>query len=65
MGKLSELKRQLLNYQKKLKQLVGNFTETKTGSRYGNEYLEIQIKVYQDMITSVQKEIKELTDKKS
>ena len=40
--------------------MVTEHAETKSGSAYGVEYYEIQVKVYQAMIADVKKEIEKL-----
>lgn len=57
--KLRSLERELLKYKKKLSQMQKDWSATRAGSCYGNEYLEVQIKVYQSMIMDIQKEILE------
>ncbi len=56
-GKIKRLKRELRKYQKRLKQMQKRWSATKSGSRYGDEYLETQIKVYERMIGEVEGEI--------
>jgi len=53
-----KLMAELEKYQKKLEQLTKGWSETKGGSRYGDEYGEIQIKVYQKMIEEIREELK-------
>lgn len=62
--KLEKLEAELKKYQSKLKQMETDWAATKGGSRYGDEYLETQVKVYQSMIMAVKKEIIELRRKK-
>ncbi|HAP37418.1 hypothetical protein A2574_04010 [Candidatus Shapirobacteria bacterium RIFOXYD1_FULL_38_32] len=62
--KLKNLEKELDLYRKKLTQMQKDWSASRGGSRYGDEYLEMQIKVYQDMIISVKKEIFELRRKK-
>lgn len=57
MDQLDRLETELKNYQLKLSQLQHDWSISKEGSRYGNEYLETQIKVYQDMILQLKNEI--------
>ncbi len=49
-NRLKRLEEELKKYNKKLSQMKKDWAATKEGSRYGNEYLETQIKVYQAMI---------------
>ncbi len=63
MGKLEELEIELEKYQKKLRQLETDWSASRGGSRYGDEYLETQVKVYQAMIVDVNKEIHKLSRK--
>jgi flagellar motility protein MotE (MotC chaperone) len=48
--RLDRLNEELKKYERKVSQLQKDWTVTKAGSRYGDEYLETQIKVYQTMI---------------
>lgn len=52
------LLKELEKYEKKVAQLTRDWSETKGGSRYGDEYGEMQIKVYQRMIEDVKRELK-------
>jgi len=52
-----KLEEDLKKYEAKLSQLTKDWSETKGGSRYGDEYGLVQIKVYQDMIESIKKEL--------
>lgn len=52
------LLKELEKYEKKVAQLTRDWSETKGGSRYGDEYSEMQIKVYQRMIEDVKRELK-------
>ena len=56
-NKKEKLQLELEKYQKKLEELTKSWAETKGGSRYGDEYGMIQIKVYQEMIDSIKKEL--------
>ena len=56
--KIKRLRGELRKYRSKLKQMQVDWAETKSGSRYGDEYLEGQIKVYGQMITDTEEEIK-------
>jgi len=57
---LSELKK----YEEKLKQIRSDCADFKAGgSRYGDEYGEIQSKVYTEMIMAVKDELKKLERK--
>ncbi|RLC35558.1 hypothetical protein DRH14_00610 [Candidatus Shapirobacteria bacterium] len=58
--KLKRLEQELKKYQTKLKQMQKDWSETKAGSRYGDEYLEMQIKVYNNMVNQVQQEIRQI-----
>ncbi len=44
-------------YQKKLAQMMVDWAASKGGSRYGDEYLETQIKVYKAMIEDIRREM--------
>jgi len=59
-AKLLRLEEELKRYEKKLKEMERNWAATKGGSRYGDEYLEVQCKVYRDMISQVSSEILKL-----
>ena len=60
MDKLSSLNKDLAKYQKILSRLLKEWSATREGSAYGSEYLEIQIKVYQDMILQIRSAIAQL-----
>jgi hypothetical protein len=64
-GKLKKLEAELEKYQKKLRQMQSDWSATKGGSRYGDEYLETQVKVYQEMILGVKKEILRMKKKEN
>lgn len=52
---------ELRKYEEKLKQIRSDCAEFKAGgSRYGDEYGEIQSKVYMEMIMAVREELKKL-----
>ena len=55
--KIEKLELELEKYKNKLGEMQKRWTETKGGSRYGDEYLEVQCKVYTDMIVQVKEEI--------
>jgi len=57
MDKLGKLEGELEKYEKKLRQLESDWAASKGGSRYGDEYLETQIKVYRKMMAEVREEI--------
>lgn len=58
MDREEQLKQELEKYERKLAQLKKDCAEFKAGgSRYGDEYGEIQIKVYEQMISDVRKEL--------
>ncbi len=57
---LMRLEADLIKYKEKLSQMQKDWAATRAGSCYGDEYLEVQIKVYQSMIMEVQKEIASL-----
>jgi len=59
MEKLEELEAELKKLEARLKHMAGEYAATKEGSAYGVEYYEIQVKVYQEMIRGVKKEIEE------
>ncbi|MBU1130160.1 hypothetical protein KKE45_02455 [Patescibacteria group bacterium] len=61
--KLQRLKKELKKYQSKLTQMQKDWAKSKVGSRYGDEYLETQIKVYNSMIQQIQQEILNLKQK--
>lgn len=65
MDKLEELEKELTKYKKKLTQMTEDWGATKAGSRYGDEYLEVQIKVYRSMVESLRREIVDLKRKKA
>ena len=57
-NKREKLLAELEKYEKKVLQLKKDCAEFKAGgSRYGDEYGEIQIKVYLEMIESIRKEL--------
>lgn len=58
--KKQDLMSELVKYEKKLAQLRTDWGETRGGSRYGDEYGEVQIKVYQKMIEEVKVELSKL-----
>ena len=62
--KLDRLKNELAVCEKRLMEMQKNWSESREGSRYGDEYLEVQIKVYQDMTLSIKKGILELKKSK-
>jgi len=57
--KTEGLEKELAKYKQKLSQLEKEYAETKGGSRYGSEYLDIQIKVYSKMIGDIEEEIRQ------
>jgi cob(I)alamin adenosyltransferase len=57
LGKKERLEAELEKYQKKLEQMQIDWAASRGGSRYGDEYLETQIKVYKAMIEEVKKEL--------
>ena len=59
-NKKEMLEEELVKYQKKMEQLIKDWSETKGGSRYGDEYGEMQIKVYSQMIAEVKEELKKI-----
>lgn len=58
-NKTEELKKELAKYRDKLGQLEKEYAETRGGSRYGSEYLDIQVKVYTKMISDIEEEIRQ------
>jgi len=59
-----KLLEELEKYEKKLRQIQSDCAEFKAGgSRYGDEYGEIQSKVYAEMIISIKEELKKLKRK--
>lgn len=61
--KIEKLELELEKYKKKLGEMQKSWSETKGGSRYGDEYLEVQCKVYTDMIVQIKEEILKLKKK--
>jgi len=62
--KKEQLETELKKYEEKLKQTRRDCAEFKgDGSRYGDEYGEIQSKVYLEMIEAVKIELKKLEGK--
>lgn len=60
MEKLEKLEEELRDLEKRLAHMASEYAATKSGSAYGVEYFEIQVKVYQEMVEGVKKEILEL-----
>ncbi|MFA6518359.1 MAG: hypothetical protein WCV93_01755 [Candidatus Shapirobacteria bacterium] len=58
LQKRKRLEEELEKYKDKLNQLQKDWASSKEGSRYGNEYLETQVKVYKAMIEEVERELK-------
>lgn len=58
--KKQKLLEELAKYENKLAQLVKDWSETRAGSRYGDEYGGIQIKVYEQMIEGIKNDLKNL-----
>jgi hypothetical protein len=58
--KLKKLETELKKWEARLKHMAGEYAATKEGSAYGVEYYDIQIKVYQEMIEEIKKEIEVL-----
>ena len=58
--KKTRLRSELEKYQVKLNEMRKNWAASKSGSRYGDEYLETQIKVYESFIFDIQQELKSL-----
>lgn len=58
--KKEKLLAELKKYEEKLKQIRSDCAELAGGSRYGDEYGEIQSKVYTEMIMAVKEELKKL-----
>jgi hypothetical protein len=56
-AKLERLEQELKKYEEKLRHLEVEFAATRSGSAYGSEYLEIQCKVYNDMVMGIKQEI--------
>jgi prefoldin subunit 5 len=61
---LERLENELKKYKEKVSEMQKNWSETRGGSRYGDEYLELQIKVYQSMIDELNGEILRLKKNK-
>lgn len=59
-NKRQALEEELKRLEKKLEQLKKDTAEIKGGSRYGDEYGEIQLKVYSQMIAEVKEELSKL-----
>jgi hypothetical protein len=60
-NKKEQLLAELKKYEEKLKQIRSDCAEFKAGgSRYGDEYGEIQSKVYSEMIVAIKEELKKL-----
>jgi len=59
-NKLERLEEELEKYEKRLVRMQKNWAATKSGSRYGEEYLGIQIKVYEQMVMGLKEEILKL-----
>lgn len=57
MEKIERLESELKKYQEKLRQMEVDWAASRGGSRYGDEYLETQLKVYRNMIMQVKQEI--------
>lgn len=57
---LIRLEAELKKYTDKFTQMQADWAETKPGSHYGNEYLEMQIKVYQEIIAGLKAQIVDL-----
>lgn len=63
-NKKEKLLAELKKYEEKLKQIGSDCADFKaSGSRYGDEYGEIQSKVYGEMIAAVKEELKKLERK--
>lgn len=58
--KLKRLEDELEKLEVRMQHMVREYSETRAGSAYGVEYYEIQVKVYQEMISNIKKEILEL-----
>lgn len=54
---MGRLQKQLKKYEKKYLQLKKEWSSTAKGSAYGNEYLDMQLKVYEARIIDIKKEI--------
>lgn len=63
-SKFCQLEEELKKYEAKILQLQKDFAATRSGSAYGSEYLEVQVKVYQDMIIQTKREILKLKNHK-
>lgn len=60
---LDQLKEKLAKYEEKYQQLRLEWTRS-SGGRYGNEFIEMQLKVYEARIVDVKKELLEKKKKK-
>lgn len=58
--KLTRLERELDDLEAKMQHMAMEYSETRAGSAYGVEYYEIQVKVYQEMVDNIKKEIVKL-----
>ena len=58
LDKKQMLQDELQRYEKKITQLKIDWSESRDGSRYGDEYGEIQIKVYTKMIEGIKNDLK-------
>jgi len=58
LKKVNKLEKEVKKYRSKLSHLEREYAETKSGSAYGVEYFDIQIKVYTKMISDIEEEIR-------
>jgi len=55
--RLNQLKKQLKRHQKRWKLLKKEWSRASRGRRYGDEYLDTQMQVYESMIYRLKKQI--------
>lgn len=58
--KIKKLEEELAKYKEKHTHLTKEYAATKSGSAYGVEYFDIQIRVYESMIIETKREIERL-----
>lgn len=60
--KLKNLEEELVKTEARLKHMAMEYAQTREGSAYGVEYYDIQVKVYQEMVANIKKEILRLKE---
>ncbi|MBU2592825.1 hypothetical protein KKD61_05240 [Patescibacteria group bacterium] len=60
ISKEKDLKEKIDWYIERINEMQKNWSATKAGSRYGDEYLEMQIKVYTAQLACLQEQLAEL-----